>query len=105
MHRSLALALLAAFCGSALAQAAPRLDEPAPADPRKNQKVERLHTEDSAVAIDEVRYAGQTESITVRPKDGLPEYEIQPSSPARQRLDDSRRGNAGGERVWNLFHF
>jgi hypothetical protein len=41
----------------------------------------------------------------VRPKDGLPEYEIQPSSPARQRLDDSRRGNAGGERVWNLFHF
>ena len=105
MPRCLALALLAALCGTALAQGVPRAEDPQPADPRKNQKIERLHVEDSAVAIDEVRYAGQTESITVQPKDGLPAYEIQPSSQSRQRVDDGRRGPSGGERVWNLFHF
>jgi len=61
--------------------------------------------EDNAVAIDEVRYAGQTESVTVQPKDGLPAYEIQPPTPSRQGTADSRRGAAGGDRVWNVFSF
>jgi hypothetical protein len=41
----------------------------------------------------------------VQPKDGLPAYDILPPTPARQRVDDPRRGASGGERVWNVFAF
>jgi hypothetical protein len=99
----LAAALLA--CAIARAQTPPLVQEPQPLEGRKNQKVERIHIEDTAVKIDEVRYAGQTESITVQPKDGLPAYEIRPTTPSRQRIDDNRRGTTGGERVWNVFSF
>jgi hypothetical protein len=101
------LVLLATLaCARALAQApAPLVQESQPLDPKKNQKIERIHVEDSAVKIDEVRYAGQTQSVTVQPKDGLPAYEIQPPTPGRQRVRDDRRGTTGGERVWNVFAF
>jgi hypothetical protein len=93
-------------CAAAFAQAPALVQDNPPADPRRNQKVERLHTEDSDVAIDEVRYAGQTQSTTVQPKNGMPAYEIQPPTPDRQRLQDDRRGNTGaGARVWNVFQF
>jgi hypothetical protein len=105
MTRRFALLLALICCGAQAQVAAPVQDSPA-LEGRKNQKVERLHVEDNAVRIDEVRYAGQTESITVQPKDGLPAYEIRPSSPARQRADDGRRGaTGGGDRVWNVFSF
>jgi hypothetical protein len=91
--------LLTCFvCACALAQESP------PPDPKQNQKIERIHVEDSGVKIDEVRYAGQTQSITVQPKDGLPAYEIQPATPSRQRVDDGRKP-VGGERVWNVLNF
>lgn len=95
-------------CASALAQTAapPLVQESQPLDPKKNQKIEHIHVEDSAVKIDELRYAGQTQNITVQPKDGLPAYEILPPSPSRQRVDDPRRGvTTGGDRVWNVFAF
>jgi hypothetical protein len=41
------------------------------------------------VVIDEVRYAGQTESIKVQPKGRAPAYEVQPT----------------GRRVWNVLSF
>ena len=104
MRAALPAFLLAVAASGAFAQA-PLVQESQPLDPKKNQKVERLHAEDSAVSIDEVRYAGQTQSVTVQPKDGLPAYEIQPVSPSRQRLDDTRGGLAGGARVWNVFAF
>jgi hypothetical protein len=34
--------------------------EQTPAEGRRNQKVENLHTEDSAATVDEVRYGGRT---------------------------------------------
>ena len=43
-----------------------------------------------ATLIDEVRYAGQTQSITVQPKGGARAYEVQPGS---------------GQRVWNVLNF
>jgi hypothetical protein len=92
-------------CVAAFAQAPALVQESQPLDPKKNQKIEHIHVEDSAVSIDETRYAGQTQNITVQPKDGLPAYEIQPPTPARQRVDDGRRGSTGGERVWNVFAF
>jgi hypothetical protein len=100
------LALLSSLaCAAAFAQAPATVQESQPLDPKKNQKIERIHVEDSAVTIDETRYAGQTQSITVQPKDGLPAYEIQPPTQTRQRVDDGRRGSTGGERVWNIFAF
>jgi hypothetical protein len=101
------LVLLSLFaCAAAFAQAPALVQESQPLDPKKNQKIEHIHVEDSAVKIDELRYAGQTQSITVQPKDGLPAYEIQPPNPARQRVDDGRRGSStGGDRVWNIFAF
>jgi hypothetical protein len=95
--------------GAAMAQAATALpaQEPASLDPRKNQKIEHIHVEDSAVKIDEVRYAGQAQSITVQPKGEMPAYEIQPANVGRGRAGDRRDGlgSEGGERVWKLFNF
>jgi hypothetical protein len=96
-------------CGAAMAQAAATLpvQESQPLDPRKNQKIEHIHVEDNAVKIDELRYAGQTQSITVQPKGDIPAYEIQPANVGRGRAGDRRDGlgSEGGERVWNLFNF
>lgn len=102
-----ALFLLTWFaCAAALAQTPPLVQDNPAADPRQNQKVEHLHAEDNAVVIDEVRYAGQTQSTTVKPKNGMPAYEIQPTTPERQQLRDDRKGNTGaGARVWNVFQF
>jgi len=96
MPQRIAIALLALVCAPAFAQA-PLVQESQPLDPKKNQKIERIHVEDGKVVIDETRYAGQTENVTVQPKDGLPAYEIRPSSPASAK--------PGGERVWNVFSF
>jgi starvation-inducible outer membrane lipoprotein len=105
----LLLALLActALSAQTVPAAAPLVQEPQPAEGRKNQRVERIHVEDTAVVIDEVRYGGQTQSITVQPKANVPEYEIQPTDLGRSRPADHRDGmsNATGQRVWNVFKF
>ena len=74
---------------------------------RIEQKVERIHHEDAGARIDEVRYGGQTQSITVQPKADVPEYEIQPTDLARSRPADHRDGmsSATGQRVWNILKF
>ncbi len=56
---------------------------------RTNQRVERTHVEDAGTRVDEVRYGGETQSIAVQPKTGLPEYQIK----------------RDGARVWNLLKF
>lgn len=91
-------------CGFQQARAAPNED---PAEGRKNQKIERIRVEDAGSRIDEVRYGGQTQSITVQPKSGAPEYEFQPADGARSRPADRREGlsSASGQRVWNLIKF
>lgn len=78
-----------------------------PADGRRNQKIERIHLEDSGSRIDEVRYGGQTQSITVQPKADVPEYGIAPPDLARSRPGDHRDGmsNATGQRFWNVLKF
>ncbi len=107
MHpRYLLLAPLLA-CTALAAQTVPAAQASPPLEGRKNQKVEFIHHEDDGAVIDEVRYAGQTQSIKVQPKSGLPEYEIQPTDMARSRPADHRDGlsSATGQRVWNLFKF
>ena len=65
----------------------------APADKsggRKNQKIERIHVEDSGSKVDELRVGGQTQQIVVQPKSRVPAYEIRPKD---------------GQRVWNVLGF
>ena len=80
-------------------------DDAAPG--RRNQKVERLVHEDAGSRIEEVRYGGQTESITVQTRTGLPEYQVEPPNLARNRppQDRSGRSEAGGTRYWNVLKF
>jgi hypothetical protein len=54
------------------------------------QRTERIHVEDAAASIDELRIGGETRSIKVQPKGGMPAYEISP-------------GN--GERSWKILSF
>ena len=81
--------------------------QPAQADPRHNQKIERIRIEDGGARIDELRVGGQTQTITVQPKANVPEYEFQPSDLARSRPGDNRDGlsSPSSARVWNLFRF
>jgi hypothetical protein len=50
---------------------------------KANQLIERITIEDAGSRIDEVRFGGQTKSISVLPKGGMPAYDIQPETGAR----------------------
>jgi hypothetical protein len=54
------------------------------------QRAERIHVEDAGARIDELRIGGETKTITVQPKGGMPAYQIQPGS---------------GERSWKIANF
>jgi len=94
-----------AACAWLLASGA-ALAEPAPAEEAKKPpeaKVERIVSEDDAVRIEERRFRGQTESITVKSKlRGVAPYEILPGGGGR---DPSQPGGTGGQRVWHFLSF
>ena len=77
------------------------------AEGRRNQKIENIQVEDNGAKVNEVRYGGQTQSITVQPKANVPEYEIAPTDLSRSRPADHRdgMGSATGQRLWNVFKF
>lgn len=54
------------------------------------KRAERIRVEDSAARIDELRVGGETQSISVQPKGGLPAYQIAPDS---------------GQRSWKILSF
>ena len=54
------------------------------------QRTERIHIEDNSAVIDEVRVGGETKSIDVKPKGGMPAYQVAPTS---------------GERSWKVLGF
>ncbi|OIP20231.1 MAG: hypothetical protein AUK52_10830 [Comamonadaceae bacterium CG2_30_60_41] len=54
------------------------------------QLTETIRVEDASNRIDEVRVGGETRSITVQPKGGMPSYQVAPAS---------------GERRWNVLGF
>ncbi|MEJ7929752.1 hypothetical protein WG922_07180 [Ramlibacter sp. AN1015] len=110
--RSPLLFLGAALSAGLVAAQAPLAPSTPPAqrealEPRTNQKVERFQHEDAANRIDELRYGGQTQRITVQPKGGMPEYEVQSDPAARGRPADTRDGpsSAAGQRKWNVLRF
>jgi len=109
-------AAAALFLGApALAQSAATEDSPARAEapaPRSgalkgDQRIQHITVEDSGTRVDEVRYGGQTQSVTVQPKgSSLPEYEVLSNDGARSRPTARDEGTGPlGARVWNLFKF
>ncbi len=109
-------AFLAFCCFAPLAQAQPAT-QPAPAatvsqenrtplDPRQNQTIERIHIEDGGARVDEVRYGGRTQSISVQPKADVPSYEVLPNNGGRERQGSAETSSGGnGPRVWNILKF
>jgi hypothetical protein len=95
------LLLIALLAAPAFAQTT--IEREGTLDPRKNQKIEHIRTEDKDNRIDEVRVGGQTQSVTVQPKSGAPAYQLQPTDQARSRPGESREGFAERkQRVWNV---
>jgi len=77
-----------------------------PLNPRQNQVIERIHVEDGGAKVDEVRYGGQTQSISVQPKANVPGYEVLPNDGGRERQGSAETSSGGnGPRVWNLMKF
>ena len=84
----LACAAVQAQAPSAAAGAQPAVRDTQTGD-RRNQRIERVRIEDAGARVDELRYGGETQSITVQPKTDLPEYQVR----------------SDGARVWNVFKF
>ncbi|AGX87634.1 hypothetical protein [Candidatus Symbiobacter mobilis] len=62
----------------------------APTSPKVEKRTERIHVEDTATRIDELRVGGETQTITVQPKSSMPAYQIAPKT---------------GERSWKVLGF
>ncbi|GAA3981974.1 hypothetical protein GCM10022279_02010 [Comamonas faecalis] len=119
MRTALLSALLALASAPLLAQTTPAAPAPAQAatvpaaaadeaqQGRRNQRIERIVVEDAGSRIDELRVGGQTEQITVQPKQqGMPAYEVRSQEGARARpANQSAPGTMTAPRVWNLGHF
>lgn len=79
---------------------------PAPAQ-RPDQRIERIRIDDALSRIDELRVGGETQSIMVSPKGGMPAYDVTPDSAIRG-LTRGERGNigaGGGTRTWKILDF
>ena len=126
MSSSLLLVRRARLATLALACAAPSAvvfaQNPAPPTPaptqeqldadkaagRQNQRIQRIHTEDSGATIDELRVGGQTQDITVKPKNNAPAYQVLPNTEERGRAQgqsDATAGDGGSRVWWNVFKF
>jgi hypothetical protein len=71
--------------GPALAPAAPSTKGQA-----ADQRTQHIRIEDAGARIDELRVGGETKSIQVQPKGGMPAYQLAPNS---------------GERSWKVLGF
>lgn len=102
-----ALATTLAWSASSLAQTPPAEGAATAPGGRPDQRIERIQIEDAGSRIDELRVGGETQSIVVSPKGGMPAYEVQPGGTNRN-LTRGERGNGtttGGTRVWKLLDF
>ncbi len=94
---TLAACLLMTLAAPALAQGAGAPTVPAAAPGSQNQTIERIRVEDKGSRIDELRVGGQTQSISVQPKNDMPAYEVRPADP--------HGSPSSGKRVWNFGKF
>jgi hypothetical protein len=78
-----------------------------PSTPPVDQRIERIELQDAGARINELRVGGETQTITVKPANGMPAYEVVPANGARNRAIDGRDGGQGsvGARVWKVLNF
>ena len=100
-----ALVVLAFLPACVLAQS--RVEREGTLDPRKNQKIEHIVVEDRGNRIEELRVGGETQKVTVQPKNSrMPAYEIPRSDMAHSQPADGRDSSGGRkQRVWNVLGF
>jgi hypothetical protein len=90
-----ALSLLLA-CGQAWSQDTPpaiaQATTPIATEVQSNVEltIERIVVEDTGARIEELRVGGETKSIDVQPKNGMPAYQVAPKT---------------GERTWKVLGF
>ena len=102
----IAAALLVLSPTAALAQTAVPAEAPVQASPaRPDKKIERIRTEDTGARIDELRVGGETQLITVQPKNGGAAYEVKPAEGARGSAPAAANSDTNGSRVWNVLKF
>ncbi len=98
-HSTLALAfglLLSGAQAWSQGTTAPAPATPAQAAPARASaggqelRIERIQVEDEAARIDELRVGGETRTISVTPKGGMPAYDVAPKT---------------GERTWKVLGF
>ena len=70
-----------------------------------DKKIERIRTEDAGTRIDELRVGGETQQITVQPKNGGAAYEVKPAEGARGSAPAAASNDTNGSRVWNVLKF
>ncbi|MES3010263.1 MAG: hypothetical protein V4738_05750 [Pseudomonadota bacterium] len=88
---------------SNLAAPLTKTEQPAP---QGGPRVERIRVEDAGARVDEVRYGGVTQSITVQPAANVPGYEVLPNNTAQSKPGNSAdTGSGQGPRVWKFFNF
>jgi hypothetical protein len=74
-----------------------------PAPVKGEPAVQRIVVEDDSVRIDELRFRGQTQRISVKPKmAGAKAYDIVPGAAGN---DPSQHKDSAGQRVWHLLTF
>ena len=74
---------------------------------RNDQRIEHIRIEDAGSRIDELRVGGETRTITVAPKGGMPAYDIEPATANRGpgTTERSGAGASGGTRTWKILGF
>ena len=76
-------------------------------NPPTEKRVEHIRIEDAGSRIDELRVGGETRTITVAPKGGMPAYDIEPATANRGpgTTERSGAGASGGTRTWKILGF
>ena len=73
---------------------------------RRTQRVEHIQHEDAGSRVDEVRVGGETRSISVQPKSGVPAYDVRPADPSGTGASSREAGpGSAGPRVWKMLQF
>ena len=102
--RGLLVAALAIAQGPVGAATAPVRD--APVLDSRTQRVEHIQHEDASNRVNELRVGGETRSISVQPKSGVPAYEVRPADPSGTGASSREAGpGSAGPRVWKMLQF
>ena len=65
------------------------------------KRTEHIVVEDKGSRIEELRVGGETKTITVQPKGGMPAYEVLPEN----GTSGNANGGTTGSRVWKVLGF